>query len=350
LIKDVEERLAQARGLLAREEQEPPQERTTVLNDVHRRLTNELLTAQANLTPLREREQILAALEVQYRGSVTRSDTRSLERADLERVRTVNEEAYLLYRKKAQEADIANALNQERIVNFSLAEAPSANHKPVSPKLLINFAVLVAVGLMAAVAIVAFLERNRLLSGEVRLMAATRADSFPLPDGNLARSLHQAMLVALSDQSQGNEHKLLANGDHKLLTGRDDAQSPPKRTRPFKDYEIAADEDFKSKPDSSETQRQKQSAKNDPARNDLPEAWRVKAVADYLYRVYHLSPEKLSELLRQTAGWEISPTEIASMLSSGASEQPSLDGRQRNEASSSLDSQLDKTSHLPGGG
>src|SRR5215467_9522746 len=62
LVKDVEERLAQARELLAREEQSPPQEHTTVLNDVHRRLTNELLTAQANLTTLGEREQSLAAL------------------------------------------------------------------------------------------------------------------------------------------------------------------------------------------------------------------------------------------------------------------------------------------------
>lgn len=113
LVKDVEERLAQARELLAREEQSPPQERTTVLNDIHRRLTNELLTAQANLTTLGKREQGLATLAAQYKAQVTKFDMKSLERTELERMRVVNEEAYLLYRKKAQEADIASALNQE---------------------------------------------------------------------------------------------------------------------------------------------------------------------------------------------------------------------------------------------
>ncbi len=331
LVKEVEERLAQARNLLAREEQSPPQEHTTVLNDVHRRLTNELLTGQTNLTTLREREQSMAALANQYRGLITRFDMKSLERADLERVRSVNEEAYLLYHKKAQEADIVNALNQERIVNFSLADAPSANHKPVSPRPLINFAVLVVAGFMAAVSIVTFLERNKLLSGEARLIAAIRAGSFPMPDGNSALSLHQAMLVAQDDRLPGNEQKLLASGQHKLLTSRDESQTPRRRTRPFRDDEKMADEDLPSKPDSADAQQQKLSAKNDPVKNNLPEPWQVEAAADYLYRVYRLSPEKLSDFLRKTAGWEISPEEIARLLSNGFSPQPSLDGRRRKE-------------------
>ena len=331
LVKEVEERLAQARKLLASEEQSPPEERTTVLNDVHRRLTNELLTGQANLTSLREREQSMAALANQYRGLIARFDMKSLERADLERVRTVNEEAYLLYHKKAQEADIVNALNQERIVNFSLADAPSADHKPVSPRPLINLAILVVVGLMAGVAIVTFLERNNLLSGEARLIAAIRAGSFPMAEGNPALSLRQAMLVARNDQLQGIEHKLLAGGDPKLLTSRDEAQARRRRTRPFRDDEKVADEDLPSKPDSSDALQQKLSAKNDPVQNNSPEAWQVEAAADYLHRVYRLSPEKLSDFLRKTAGWEVSPAEIARLLSNGVSPQPSRDGRRRKE-------------------
>jgi uncharacterized protein involved in exopolysaccharide biosynthesis len=211
LVKDVEERLAQAREMLAREEQSPPQERTTVLNEVHRRLTNELLTAQANLTTLGERNQSLAALADQYKRLVARFDMKSIERTDLERVRAVNEEAYLLYRKKAQEADIVNALNQERVVNFSLAEAPSVNHKPVSPKPLINLAVLVVVGSMAAVAIVAFLERNRLISSKAQLLAAVRAGTLPVADGNNALSLPGARLLLSNDQSLRNGHLLTAD-------------------------------------------------------------------------------------------------------------------------------------------
>ncbi|MGH9841997.1 MAG: GumC family protein [Blastocatellia bacterium] len=297
LVKDVEQRLAQARELLAREEQSPPQERTTVLNDVHRRLTNELLTAQANLTTLRERVQILARLASQYQAQVARFDTKSLDRTDLERARAINEEAYLLYRKKAQEADIVNALNQERVVNFSLAEAPSVNHKPVSPKPLINLAVLIVVGLMAAVAIVAFLERNRLISSEAQLLAAIRAGSLPLADGNHALSLPGAMLLLANNQS-------LRNGRQRLLSaGGGDAQSSPGQLEPLTNIE-------------------------EPA-GGAPEAWRVEAIVDYLRRVYRLSPEELSEVLHKTAGWKFAPGEIDKILLSTASRKSRFDGRQR---------------------
>ncbi len=312
LVKDVEQRLAQARGLLAREEQSPPQERTTVLNDVHRRLTNELLTAQANLTTLREREQILARLASQYKAQVARFDTKSLERTDLERARAINEEAYLLYRKKAQEADIVNALNQERVVNFSLAEAPSANHKPVSPKPLINLAVLIVVGLMAAVAIVAFLERNRLISSEARLLAAIRAGLLPLAEGSGALSLPAAMLLLSNNQA-------LRNG-RLLSTGGGDAQSPPGELEPLTNIEEATDGE--------------------------PEAWRVEALVDYLHQVYRLTPEELSEVLQKTAGWKIAPREIDKILLGTASRKPRFNARRRVTAAFP-DSQSDEVSPRP---
>jgi uncharacterized protein involved in exopolysaccharide biosynthesis len=295
LVKDVEQRLAQARELLAREEQSPPQERTTALNEVHRRLTNELLIAQANLTTLREREQILARLAGQYQTQVARFDTKSLERVDLERVRAINEEAYLLYRKKAQEADIVNALNLERVVNFSLAEAPVANHKPVSPKPLINLAVLTVIGLMAAVAIAAFLERNRLISSEAQLLAALRAGSLPVADGDKAISLPEAMLLLLKNQSLRNRRLLSAGGG--------DAQSSAGQVKPLTNIEEAID--------------------------DEPEAWRVEAIVDYLHQVYRLAPEELSEVLRKTAGWKITPREIDKILLSTTSRKPRFSERRR---------------------
>lgn len=312
LVKDVEERLAQARELLAREEQSPPQEHTTVLNDVHRRLTNELLTAQANLTALGEREQSLAELADRYKRLVAVFDMKSIERTDLERARAVNEEAYLLYRKKAQETDIVNALNQERVVNFSLAEAPSVNHKPVSPKPLINLAVLVVVGLMAAVAIVAFLERNRLISNKARLLAAIRAGSLPVADGNNALSLPGARLLLSNDQS-------LRNG-HWLTVGGGDAQPSPDKVEPLTNIEEATGSEL--------------------------ETWRVEAIVDYLHQVYRLAPEELSEVLHKTMGWKIVPREIDKILLSAASRNPRFNGRER-VAAAFPESQPDGASPRP---
>jgi uncharacterized protein involved in exopolysaccharide biosynthesis len=151
LIQDLEQRIAQAQEMIAREEQRPPQERAYQLNELHRRLMNELLSAQANLTALVEREKSLSALAAQYQARLLELDQKSFEKQDLERSRAVNEDAYLLYRKKAQEAEISNALNREKIVNVSLADAASVNYRPVSPRPLVNLAVLVLAGLITAI-------------------------------------------------------------------------------------------------------------------------------------------------------------------------------------------------------
>jgi uncharacterized protein involved in exopolysaccharide biosynthesis len=346
LVKDVEERLAQARELLRREEQSPPQERTTVLNDVHRRLTNELLTAQANLSTLRKREQSLSGLADQYRGQITRFDVKSLERADLERARAVNEEAYLLYRKKAQESDIVDALNLERIVNFTLAEPPSVNHRPVSPKPLINFAVLMVVGLLAAVTIVAFVERNRLLPGESKILPAVHADSLALAEGDRALALKRANILLTGEQSRRNGLQLPSGGENGMPSSDQALQAPDS----FGSGSAAAENGvrgkrvtrpFPTEPDPSDVQPGEEMARRELARNGLvgeglvggkPEAWRVEAVVDYLHCVYRLPSEALSEVLRETVGWMISPEEINGILSRAASRQ------QRNEAVRSINS------------
>jgi uncharacterized protein involved in exopolysaccharide biosynthesis len=152
LIRDVEQRIAQAREVIAREEQTPPQEKSVALNDVHRRLMNDLLSAQANLMALREREKSLTALASQYQARLIEFDQKSYEKTELERAKAVNEEAYLLYHKKTQEAEIANALTLEKVANITLADAASPNYKPISPKPVLNLIVFAVVGFFAAIA------------------------------------------------------------------------------------------------------------------------------------------------------------------------------------------------------
>lgn len=151
-VRELEQRIAQARKAIAAEEANPPQEKSFALNDVYRRLLNDLLAAQASLATVRERVKRLDSLVAEQQAQVIQLDQKSFKRAELERTRAINEEAYLLYHKKAQEADIARALNKERVVNVSLAEAATAADRPVSPKPLINFVVLCVLGFIAGVA------------------------------------------------------------------------------------------------------------------------------------------------------------------------------------------------------
>lgn len=149
-VQDIEQRLVQARAALEREEKNPPQERSVALNEIHRRLLNDLLTAQSSLATVREREKRLAAVAEQYQARLLEVDRRTFEKVELERARTLNEEAYLLYQKKAQEAAITKALDQQKIVNVNLAEAAQRASRPVGPKPLLNLAVLIVAGLLVA--------------------------------------------------------------------------------------------------------------------------------------------------------------------------------------------------------
>ena len=166
-VIEIEERLAQAKELLAREEKSPPQERATAINETHRRLMNDLLSAQANLTALTERYKSLSTLATQYQGRMLEMDQKGFEKNDLELTRKAAEEDYMVYRKKAQEADIVNALNREKIVNVNLADAAGVNYNPISPKPATNFMVFIIVGLIAAITGALLAERiNPVVRGE----------------------------------------------------------------------------------------------------------------------------------------------------------------------------------------
>ncbi|HEV2668146.1 MAG TPA: hypothetical protein VG324_24735, partial [Blastocatellia bacterium] len=101
-----------------------------------------------------------------------------------------------------------------------------------------------------------------------------------------------AMLLQSGDQSQYNGRRLLADGNYDM--------SSPGQVRAPTNVDGANDPD------------------QDDSVDDEPEAWRVEAVVDYLHRVYHLPSGKLSEVLRESTGWKISPEEIDKIFSRAA--------------------------------
>lgn len=166
LVRDNEERIAQLKKSLAEETANPPQERSFALNDLRRRLESDLYNAQTSLAALRERQKFLSAQVAKLRNDVVQLNSRSIERANLERERTVNEEAYLLYQKKARENEISRVLNKEQVMNFGIVDAPRTDGEPKSPKPLLNFLVLVFVGAFAGFASALVLDRFSIASRE----------------------------------------------------------------------------------------------------------------------------------------------------------------------------------------
>lgn len=158
-VRENQERIDQLKRTIADETANPPQERTYALNDLRRRLQSDLLNAQTNVAALRARETDLAALADKLRGQVEFLNTKSIERSNLERDRTSNEEAYLLYQKKTRESEISQVLNREQILNFTLVDPARTDGEQKNPKPFLNFIVLIVVGLTAGFASAVLLDR-----------------------------------------------------------------------------------------------------------------------------------------------------------------------------------------------
>ena len=154
-----EGRIGQLKKSIAEETANPPQEKSFALNDLRRSLVTDLFNAQTSLVALKEREKKLLPLVAKLRSQSASLNSRSIERESLERAKNVNEEAYLLYQKKARENEISQVLNKEQVVNFALVDLPRTDGEPKNPKPLLNLLILIFVGSTAGFASAIVLEK-----------------------------------------------------------------------------------------------------------------------------------------------------------------------------------------------
>lgn len=151
-VRDNLERIEQLKKSIKEETENPPQERSYALNDLRRRLESDLYNAQTNLAALRDRETTTNNQAEKLRAQVEFLNTKSIERTNLERNRSVNEEAYLLYQKKTRENEISQVLNKEQVMNFGVVDAPRTDGEQKNPKPLLNLLVLMVIGTTAGFA------------------------------------------------------------------------------------------------------------------------------------------------------------------------------------------------------
>ncbi|MBC7798372.1 MAG: hypothetical protein H7Z37_15990, partial [Pyrinomonadaceae bacterium] len=149
-VTDITARIQKLQDGIARESANPPQEKSFAVNDLRRRLVSDLYAAKSSLGTLVEREKSLSGLISKYAAEVEKFNTKSIERQRLERELNLNQEAYVLYQKKARENEISQALNNTaNSKNFVLIDSPKASSAAVTPKPTMNFLVLLLVGSFA---------------------------------------------------------------------------------------------------------------------------------------------------------------------------------------------------------
>lgn len=158
-VRENQQRIDQLKRALATETANPPSERSFAINELRRKLEADLYQAQTDLAALREREKSLTAQTARLDAEVTNLNAKSIERAGLERQKNINEEAFLLYQKKARENEINQIFNNEKILNFSVIDPPRTDGQQKNPKPLLNLLVLLGVGTLAGYAGALVLDR-----------------------------------------------------------------------------------------------------------------------------------------------------------------------------------------------
>lgn len=155
-VKDLEDQISQSRAQLEAARSERLSEDTTDDNPAYVWLKEELVKARADLATLQGQAAATRLNVEHYRQAAVELGEQGLEQDNLVRNAKTEEDSFLLYLNKREEARISDALDSKRILNVAIAENPTVPALPVhSPWLFVVVGFILAVVLSIGAAFVA---------------------------------------------------------------------------------------------------------------------------------------------------------------------------------------------------
>lgn len=125
-VQEVDKQIEDTKAAIAAEESRPLREEASDQNRTYESVQADLIKAEAELSGLKARAAAAAAEHARYMNSAERFDQSGVVQQDLKRAVKTQEENYLLYERKREEARMNDALDQRGILNVAVVEPPSA--------------------------------------------------------------------------------------------------------------------------------------------------------------------------------------------------------------------------------
>lgn len=144
LVQEVDQQIEQTRASISAEALTPVRDETTDNDPNYQWARMEQEKAQVRLDGLRARQADALSQVSSLRAVAQQMQSHSVDQQDLIRTAKADEDAYLLYLRKREEARIGDALDQQRILNVAIVEPPIA---PVLPNHSVFAYFLLAFGL-----------------------------------------------------------------------------------------------------------------------------------------------------------------------------------------------------------
>lgn len=149
LVKDVDIQIAQTKAAIAQAEKSPVHDTTTDHDPTFELIREDLAKSQAQLASLKGLEAGTASAIERYRQSAVKLDQNSIEQQDLLRQAKADEDNYLLYLRKREEARVETALNSDRFANVVIAQKAIVPALPAFSPLLGMLLALVLSGMVS---------------------------------------------------------------------------------------------------------------------------------------------------------------------------------------------------------
>ena len=133
LVEEIDRQIVQARAAIDAEGLRPLREELTESNPEFEWASSERMKALVELQVLLKRQGVSRAQLAGYKQTAEKYGESVLTQGDLERKLKTAEDKYLLYSNKREEARIGDALDQNGILNITLAEEPRVPALPTWP-------------------------------------------------------------------------------------------------------------------------------------------------------------------------------------------------------------------------
>jgi len=160
MIVQIDQQIADTTKALAEADKRISTEQASDVNPLHQTLAGELERANTALAGLRARVETMRAQRQQYRAQLARMESLIPSEQNLSRDLKVAEDKYLLYTKKLEESRIGRQMDQQKIANVVLAEAPQT---PILAESRLNGATIAGyiAGLFGSLFFAVFFSRSR---------------------------------------------------------------------------------------------------------------------------------------------------------------------------------------------
>ena len=185
LVREVDQQIKTTRTALNKASSETLTEQSTDLNPLSQTLETERARARVDQAGALGRQEMLAGQLAQYETQLSRLEGITAEYEDLNRKVKQSADNYQLYKQKEEEARITDELDQNKITNVSIAEAPVQSQLPVRPNRPLNLVLgLFLGGLLAfgSVFVAEFMRDTVLTPQELEALTGARVLA-ALPDG-----------------------------------------------------------------------------------------------------------------------------------------------------------------------